>query len=63
MSDKLKPCPFCGGEDIGIRTRYIKETDGFMDEEETRCGCESCNAGVTEETRAEAIEAWNRRTL
>lgn len=53
MSD-LKPCPFCGG-------RPIWE---YCTEDRLDIRCDTC--GITFEegfrNRAEAIEAWNRRT-
>lgn len=57
MNEKLKPCPFCGGEaeinrGYSFGMTYIYEVE-----------CENCKAlmGVFE-SEAEAIEAWNRRT-
>lgn len=51
MSDKLKPCPFCGGE-----AEFISGV-GFF--------CVSCSfcCGETNlyNTGQEAIEAWNKR--
>ena len=48
---ELKPCPFCGGEAVGMCggvQQYV------------RCYC--CNTeGPTCDTKQEAIEAWNRR--
>ena len=52
MNDKLKPCPFCGGEAI---------IDG-CDETLWIVICKECNASIGyKETKEEAIEAWNRR--
>ena len=52
MSDKLKPCPFCGGHAI---------IDGF-DDTLWIVICKECNASIGyKETKEEAIEAWNRR--
>lgn len=54
MSEKLKPCPFCGGEKIVFRA----------DEECSWCWylCQDCRASSGKErTLADAIEAWNRR--
>ena len=54
MTDKLKPCPFCGGE------AYVwlnLETDNY-DVECLECGCDfQQHYGCVDE----AIEAWNRR--
>lgn len=50
---ELKPCPFCGGEQVTTKKgKYM-----------WWCKCEKCNAesGVRSK-KEEAIEAWNRRT-
>ena len=53
--DKLKPCPFCGGE-----ATKMTSSDGF-----TSIGCLECNpvfgVMVQATTEAEAIKAWNTR--
>lgn len=60
MTDKLKNCPFCGGE------AYITNEDnyGYVDDEFLIC-CEKCGLqfGFANqyETAEEAIEAWNTR--
>ena len=52
MSDKLKPCPFCGGHAI---------IDG-CDDTLWIVICKECNASIGyKETKEEAIEEWNRR--
>ena len=52
MSDKLKPCPFCGGEAI------IEGCDDTL----WSVICKKCAASIDyNETKQEAIEAWNRR--
>lgn len=57
MSEKLKPCPFCGGEAIRGIACHVHEDYAF------RVECRECKI-VTPfyDTEAEAIEAWNRRT-
>ena len=59
--NKLKPCPFCGGEG---QILY----DDISDEQVTFAGlafeikCKSCYAKIQRpNTRKEAIQAWNRR--
>ena len=55
MTDKLKPCPFCGSEDLEDRRGFIK--------------CNSCGVegpvfaigGKHDDVRKEAIAAWNKR--
>lgn len=52
MSDKLKPCPFCGGKAI---------IDG-CDDTLWITICKKCNASIGyKETKQDAIDAWNRR--
>lgn len=52
MSDKLKPCPFCGGKAI---------IDG-CDDTLWIVICKECNASIGyKETEQEAIDAWNSR--
>ena len=56
MTEKLKPCPFCGG-------RAVEDHwEGFMDESFYKIKCFKCE-GQTKEYRKyeQAIEAWNRR--
>ncbi len=53
--EELKPCPFCGGENLKIE-------DGYAD-----CGCwvECCTCGANNPfrhgTHSEAFAAWNTR--
>ena len=59
MFEKLKPCPFCGGE-----ARLTYSTDNHHQPYVT-CDtpkCPGCNGYQWHyHTEAEAIEAWNRR--
>ena len=58
MSETLLPCPFCGGEaDIEEIPGSPFTNDPYM----WAVGCEECNIGWYEETKEEAIAAWNRR--
>ena len=47
---KLKPCPFCGG--------VAKILEHYWDVEVYCIECQASNRG---DSKAEAIEAWNRR--
>lgn len=53
MSEKLKPCPFCGYDD----TQVSDEQNGFEFGWCPECG----SVGPTHPTQAEAITAWNTR--
>ena len=50
MPDKLKPCPFCGGE------AKLRTVNGFR---EIRCN--DCYAYINRLKREAVINAWNRR--
>lgn len=55
--EKLKPCPFCGGEAKITRIRGSERPYVAV------CQKGECQAsvGVYSYTRAEAAKAWNRR--
>ena len=55
MMDKLLPCPFCGGTPI-----LELFNDGFFDYARIRC-CRIMFDWCGDETREQAIAAWNRR--
>jgi len=52
--DKLKPCPFCGGEGC-VQVNGLTNTYGVV--------CLDCFAETQPfwQTEKEAIDAWNRR--
>ena len=53
MTDKLKPCPFCGSDDV-----HIKVFDDFA----TAVECNFCETtGPTAYLEENAIDGWNRR--
>lgn len=59
MPDDLKPCPFCGSEDVSVDTML---TTGYV-----RCKtCQAFGPTVCSETNEEAVEEaiklWNKRT-
>lgn len=55
--DKLKPCPFCGGE-AAIRNLH---DEWWVECDMTRGWCEVIPRTWSYDTKEEAIEAWNRR--
>ncbi len=65
--DKLKPCPFCGGEAINYNTEQIN-----FHERKHRFKCKQCNGifffyvkgdcKTAKQIKKEGIETWNRRT-
>lgn len=68
MNNKLKPCPFCGGENVTITREKPLHEDSFCIIE-----CEDCGAAVSfvnstgdgtqvwNCSKFEAITNWNRR--
>jgi Lar family restriction alleviation protein len=64
MTEQLKPCPFCGGEDFDVTTEQV-EWCSFVGTIECRT-CEisfSPMYGDSDNSTAcvDAIAAWNRR--
>ena len=58
MSDKLKPCPFCGGE-----AELVEHNEGLVFYF-VRCKNENCFAGAADVrhfSKETLVEAWNRR--
>jgi Lar family restriction alleviation protein len=53
--NKLKPCPFCGGE-VDKFTAPLKGTQMFVCK---KCGADVCFYGAEYEPKA--TKAWNRR--
>ena len=53
MTDKLKPCPFCGN----AAKVFGEDSSSFM----VFCVTDKCNADQYSLTEAEAIAAWNTR--
>lgn len=50
----IKVCPFCGSDDVRIEEDC---PTGF-----TEIYCADCGVSITRTHKAEAINAWNRRT-
>jgi Lar family restriction alleviation protein len=60
MSDKLLPCPFCGGE----AREYTWTSDNRPYNEWHEISCEVCSGSTcTYNTEEEAIAAWNQRWM
>jgi Lar family restriction alleviation protein len=57
MNKELKPCPFCGGDNIKVLGGKIgkHDTNFFV-------VCKDCSAtSGTDPEKTNVIEAWNRR--
>ena len=52
--EKLKPCPFCGGEATANESSWRGWWHGWVI-------CKNCGATIDKPTKEETIEAWNRR--
>jgi Lar family restriction alleviation protein len=56
MMDKLKPCPFCGSDQIIVWPDY-EFGDVTWD-----VMCKACGVHVRRDLEEQAIAAWNTRT-
>jgi len=61
MSDKLKPCPFCGYKDIHKATDDKSPIEGKVFYV-TFISCMYCGATVSSNNEDDAIFLWNTRT-
>lgn len=61
----LLPCPFCGAEPLLVEHPAHKHL--FVDLPDSAGSwtieCFSCSCGMIHETKAEAVESWNRRLV
>jgi hypothetical protein len=64
-SDRLKPCPFCGGDAMFT----VEERDGHPDFGGHSAMCGSCGAGIgyvfacMDDPKPLLMELWNKRPL
>lgn len=57
MTDKLRECPFCGGNNVGVFKHEF-----FYKSYLYTANCYDCHFGLKMvKTEEEAIEAWNKR--
>jgi len=62
--EELKPCPFCGSNDIGnVSASYSGPSNTFHAGDEIfAVNCRGCGASVPNRYRNDlVVEAWNRR--
>ena len=58
MNEELKPCPFCGSDEIRVNKGFIRlnhDIDGYQVE------CYNCHSVGWHESEERAIKSWNRR--
>lgn len=60
MSNKLKPCPFCGSSRVEIMPDTIDDEGTTMKQYFAMC-LDCVNCGVNADTEDEAIAGWNKR--
>ena len=57
MTDNLKPCPFCGGNNVGVFNWEVTFQGDYF-----KAYCEDCDFELKPQmTEEEAIKAWNTR--
>ena len=56
-SDELKPCPFCGSENIHLYNSHAAKYRQYT------VKCKKCGARMMKSTIAESILAWNKRDV
>jgi Lar family restriction alleviation protein len=57
MTDKLKPCPFCGGDNVDVFNWEVTFQGDYF-----KAYCKDCDFELKpQRTEEEAIKAWNTR--
>ena len=61
MSEKLKPCPFCGGEaSLSVDTEAVRDTENRLWAYQITCNKCSSTTGLCWSDEM-AVKEWNRR--
>lgn len=58
MKDKLRPCPFCGGNDYHIEHRDLVPFNDVRDNA-FKIVCDNCGASGPVVKREELLATWN----
>jgi Lar family restriction alleviation protein len=64
MNDEMKPCPFCGSDDIAVVP--AEDSPDYDADYPVVVACMDCSADGPDrdfKSAAEAIAVWNRRAL
>lgn len=62
MSDKLKPCPFCGGDFVsGYNGGSPTMRKNGTDKPHVYCYQDKCGAKIYAKKYDDAVKAWNNR--
>ena len=77
MREKLKPCPFCGSEDVIVTNPKLEDVFSNFPLAPEEVLCSNCGAGITfcysqksknlltdkdiEEMYADTVRRWNQR--
>jgi Lar family restriction alleviation protein len=62
--EKLKPCPFCGGENMFLSILPSHKINGrFITQEYHQVVCGHCQAEVKDTDKGKAIKKWNTRNF
>ncbi len=59
--EQPKPCPFCGGADLGVHVALLNPDDDRV--ECTQCGARGPRRSVVKGDDQALVAAWNRRPI